>query len=643
MNMSISRSKIAFASALLALICAGPSARLHATPPDVAEWARSPFNWTGFYIGMNIGGMLSNYDFRGTHHIEDNGGGFFDDVAVDDQFYNHIFAIIGQETGELSFFVPNHSQSDGAIMGGAQVGYQHQFGHFVAGVEAGFERTSTSATSVFRDFGDTQFNGQDGQALNIFGETNFESARRAETNWTASALAKLGYAQGPFLFYFIGGGTWADVNTTAHNVATTDFFTSPIDKGTNSPAPLSQFLTTVSDTNISHDNDTRFGWTAGGGIEIAASKTVSLALEYRHNDFGSETYHYASHDGIIFPGDTKVDFTSDQVTLKLNVLLNNFFSHEGEYAGTNPDERLSYANIRDGKDAKDKVVQLAPQEVFSWTGPYIGGHVGGVWTDFDFDPYTTDVDVLQQADQGFFNANPVPNGPQPAALIGPFDVASFRVPSSGNGSHGGDLDNNSDAGIIGGGQVGYNYQWHHWVFGAEFDFSGSTAKGWERFSDTQSVFVDESPFLGMTTLQTMRTVETDWTMSLRGRVGYACGRVMLYLTGGPMWTDVRVGNHEVASTDFLFLGELFEGNVTNSNKNKDEDVVMSWTGGGGIEWAFTKIASMALEYRHNFGTDETFNFDAHNGPIFPGSTNVDLEGDQVTFRVNFLLGKLGQP
>jgi hypothetical protein len=36
-----------------------------------------------------------------------------------------------------------------------------------------------------------------------------------------------------------------------------------------------------------------------------------------------------------------------------------------------------------------------------------------------------------------------------------------------------------------------------------------------------------------------------------------------------------------------------------------------------------------------------FHFANSQGPIFPGNTNVDADSDQVTFRVNFWLGRLG--
>ena len=643
-----SKTRIAAVSALIAASFMGSAMTARAVT-DLSEWAKSPCDWTGFYAGLNIGGIFNNYDFRGTNH-----NGFFEDVAVDDQFYNNLFMFTGVPGGIATFFVPNHSETDGGIIGGGQVGYQRQFGHFVLGVEGTFDRTSTSATNLFRDSAVTQFGALDSTFANITGDTSFEASRRAETNWIAAAMGKLGYAQGPFLFYAIGGATWCDINTTAHDIATTDFF---ILRDGMAPIPSepidSQFLATISNTNISKSDDTRFGWTAGGGIEIAATKTVSLALEYRHSDFGSETYHYSSHGGVIFPGSTSVDLTSDQVTFKMNGLLNTFFfGHDDAMAGSPPafgsGQGMTFASVkvRDGKETmsykdKDKIVQMPPAEPFSWTGLYAGGHVGGIWNDFDFGSYDTDVDAAQQ----FFTMNPTVASSQPRAITPqgaimmlPSDVVSFRSPGSGSGNS---LDRSSDSGIIGGGQAGYNYQWRNWVFGVEGDFSGSSTSGSEKFSQTGEAYlaIDEVGELAVTTLNTMRKMETNWSASLRGRIGYAHGPLMLYGTGGATWTDVQVWSNDTAATDFLFGSEFFDFSVTDQNSSKDQAVVMGWTAGGGVEWAFTKITSMALEYRHNWSGDDSYGFDAHHGPIYPGSTRVNLDGDQVTFRVNLLLGR----
>jgi outer membrane immunogenic protein len=335
-----------------------------------------------------------------------------------------------------------------------------------------------------------------------------------------------------------------------------------------------------------------------------------------------------------------VSLDTDQVTFKMNVLLNNFFcGRDSAVAGSQPVSGLGGKETVSSKD-KDKIVQLTPAEPFNWTGLYVGGHIGAIWNDFDFGSYDTDVDASQQ----FFSSGPLAATSTQGTISGPgvslpFDVVSFRTPSPSSNS----LDSNSDWGLIGGGQAGYNYQWHNWVFGVEGDFSGSSTSGWEKFSQTSEAFIFDEPFLAVTTLNTMRKVETSWSASLRGRIGYAHGPLMVYGTGGATWTDVQVWNTDTASTDFLLFGDTFEFSAFDKNTNKDEKVVMGWTAGGGVEWALTRMVSMGLEYRHNWYGSDSYGFDAHQGPIFPGSTSVNLDGDQVTFRVNFLLGHIHGP
>ena len=45
-------------------------------------------------------------------------------------------------------------------------------------------------------------------------------------------------------------------------------------------------------------SDTRTGWTAGGGVEVALTPNILARAEYRYTDFG--TYRYASVTS--FPG-----------------------------------------------------------------------------------------------------------------------------------------------------------------------------------------------------------------------------------------------------------------------------------------------------------------------------------------------------
>jgi opacity protein-like surface antigen len=117
--------------------------------------------------------------------------------------------------------------------------------------------------------------------------------------------------------------------------------------------------------------------------------------------------------------------------------------------------------------------------------------------------------------------------------------------------------------------------------------------------------------------------------------------VLLYLTGGGVWQDSTVHAHDVAATNFFDSNGVFVANVASKNGSSDDGVVCGWTGGAGAEWAFTDIASLGFEYRHNEFGDKTYHFDPHHGPVFPGSFKVDQSSDQLVFKINFLLGHVG--
>jgi outer membrane immunogenic protein len=305
---------------------AGPVVEKQGPAPVVAE----TFNWSGFYMGVNLGGILSNYDVGSYETFVDTEEQYFGPPAFSD------------DDGVL-FFTPHNAPQDGAIIGGGQAGYNFQFGHFVVGVEGDFNRTSTGTSSLFRSLGDfgtdtnvsTFFDG----GTEVTAITDFSSTRTTETNWIASARARLGFAQGRFLFYVTGGPAWADAKVTRNDIASTNFF-GPSPTPTPPPVPRpgvsftpppgpagAPFLFNQTNSTVGRSTDTRFGWTAGAGIEIAFSEQVSLGMEYRHNEFGSEGHSFADGGGPIFSERNGLDMYSDQVTVKFNILLSHFFGH----------------------------------------------------------------------------------------------------------------------------------------------------------------------------------------------------------------------------------------------------------------------------------------------------------------------------
>lgn len=121
-----------------------------------------------------------------------------------------------------------------------------------------------------------------------------------------------------------------------------------------------------------------------------------------------------------------------------------------------------------------------PPEVWSWTGFYLGGHVGYAWPGVD----------------GFFDASNVSHSLSVLNIDGSF----------------------------GGGQIGYNYQIQQFVVGIEGDYSHLN-------NSDSATFVDVGGFD-----DTVRA-EIDYLASIRARLGWAWQNILLYGTVGWGWTE----------------------------------------------------------------------------------------------------------
>ena len=309
-------------------LCFTPRARAGAerfskevAPAPIVE---EPFSWTGFYIGGNLGGNWSNYHF----------GDYITHVDMIDQFND-------ANTGGPFIFHPTAVESDGGFegdadintdrqeaptgsgfIGGGQVGFQKQWGHFVVGLEGDFDRATSKSSSTFEgsDNDNLLTDGNGVAGISPFTATaHLTSIRRADIDWTASGRGKVGWANGHVLLYVTGGAAWANVNVWADDRVTTDFFFSE-----GGPPGL---IGSKTDSNISKNDDTVFGWTAGGGGELAINDMFSIGMEYRHSNYGDHTYQFSSNGGVITPGATNVSMENDMVVVKFNILLNHFFGH----------------------------------------------------------------------------------------------------------------------------------------------------------------------------------------------------------------------------------------------------------------------------------------------------------------------------
>ena len=187
-----------------------------------------------------------------------------------------------------------------------------------------------------------------------------------------------------------------------------------------------------------------------------------------------------------------------------------------------------------------------PPPMFNWTGFYAGVNIGGSW------------------------------GHQDVSLV----------------TAGGTLTNGNNVnGVIGGAQIGYNWQGYGspWVFGVEADIQGSGQRS------TGSFFIPGGGVLLVIPPTTIAYEDKlDWFGTVRGRIGYAMGggRFLPYITGGFAYGEGNLnGSGSAVGTPVAFnVSKTYTG----------------WTLGAGAEWAFWDRWSAKAEYLYiDFGNGPT--------------------------------------
>ena len=200
------------------------------------------WSWTGFYIGANIGAIWTDSEYTLSPS-----GCFLTNVACGGGVPNNP---LRSDSAKL-----NGNDSVG-VTGGGQIGYNWQMGSFLLGFETDINGSSLkSSDAVARPL-----------AAPLVG--NFLHTTSEKLDWFGTARARLGFLVAPqFLLYATGGLAYGHVHsdTAVAFTATTDAY-------------LGSF------------NDTRVGWTVGGGGEWAFSPNWSAKLEYLHIDLGTASY-----------------------------------------------------------------------------------------------------------------------------------------------------------------------------------------------------------------------------------------------------------------------------------------------------------------------------------------------------------------
>ena len=129
----------------------------------------------------------------------------------------------------------------------------------------------------------------------------------------------------------------------------------------------------------------------------------------------------------------------------------------------------------------------------------------------------------------------------------------------------------SPGGYFGGIQAGYAWQASNFVYGLEADFQGSNLK------DSACVALCSGSVITEIVDQKIK-----WFGTARGRLGYATGPALFYLTGGLAYGNVKTTLTELAG------GTITSASVSDSN--------IGWTVGGGAEAALWGNWTAKTEY-----------------------------------------------
>jgi len=225
-----------------------------------------------------------------------------------------------------------------------------------------------------------------------------------------------------------------------------------------------------------------------------------------------------------------------------------------------------------------------PVPMFSWTGFYVGGNIGGAWSNSNW----TDTLFLTK-----FN------------------------------------NNNNNGVFIGGGQIGGNYQVGQFVIGGEWDFDWAGNNN----NNNNNGFI--TPRVGNIVV----TNNNRWITTVAARFGVAVDHWLLYGKAGGGW----VGNNNLTVTNLTTGVSITCGSfstLTNCGNNTG-----GWLVGAGFEYAFTNNWTVKFEYDYLGLGNRTF-FIPATAPILPGDTfssgNRNVQMVKVGFNYLFNWGAPGR-
>ncbi len=227
--------------------------------PPAPIFVPPPFTWTGFYVGVNAGGVWSSGSRNATLYAP------------------------GSDVFLSNYFPGGIGNNQSGFIGGGQAGYNYQSGAAVFGIETDFDGTSLSKTFNYTS---TPF----GSVVNgvivpnpLVGDSLSVHAK-ASLDWIGTVRGRIGFVATPdnrLLIYGTGGFAYAGGSTN-----------------------FSVYDATQGAYWNGSPSSTRTGWTIGGGVEYAITNNITIKGEYLYVDLGSQNLNTVGNLAAqtVFPG-----------------------------------------------------------------------------------------------------------------------------------------------------------------------------------------------------------------------------------------------------------------------------------------------------------------------------------------------------
>lgn len=241
--------------------------------------AAPAYNWTGFYIGANIGGGWGSRSVNYTPN----------DPAT--SFY---FSPAG-----FGGAPPSGSFTTSGVIGGLQLGYNWQFNrNWLVGLET--------------DFNWSGMKGSGSSSGAILAIIPFTASVDEQIKWFGTVRARLGYLPADNLLVYVTGGlAYGKVDHSGSYVNNSAFAATIPNIG-----GFSVFCNPGT-CLAGSSSDVATGWTVGGGLEFALWKNITLKAEYLYVSLGSKSLTETALRP--FPGTLPGSFNANYDSTNFNV------------------------------------------------------------------------------------------------------------------------------------------------------------------------------------------------------------------------------------------------------------------------------------------------------------------------------------